>query len=227
MPLTTQEILKLLDGKQMTKGRAGAMLRRSEKPGNYLTADQRAFLQSVYKTPYRKSDVSVPHPQDEATRAQYRRDKDEDLTAVELAWLQRLPLDPAKVTFDDATHLAALANSVKVTKTPASARLVQSVWQPVKQLHDERIAKARVEHVRAGLNDLPDTTIGAIADALAEQHPGVSRDALMHDARDIVKDFEGKRDRDHHRAVERADQQLAQVDEDIRRSTETARESAA
>lgn len=227
MPLTTQEILKLLDGKQMTKGRAGAMLRRSTQAGNYLTADQRAFLESVYEKPYRKADVSQSHPQDEATRAQYRRDKDEDLTAVELAWLQRLPLDPAKISYDDATQLAALAASVKVTKTPASARLVQSVWQPVKQLHDERIAKARVDHVRSGLDALPASTVGAIAEALTEQHPGVSKNALMHDARDIVSDFEAQRARDHQRAVERADQQLAEVDADIKRSTETAREAVA
>lgn len=222
--MTTRELLKLLDGKQMNQGAAKAKLGRTGRPGHYLPADQKRFLESVSTAARPQRGAGPVHPETEASRNQYRRDKDEDLTPVELAWLQRLPLDPSKVTFDDAVRLAALAASIREAKTPASARLVQSVWEPVKHLHDERVAKDRAERVREPLGKLPKTTVGAIADALMEEHPGVSREALMHEAREIVSNFEAQRIRQYERTIEKADQQLAEVNVDVARSAETARE---
>lgn len=224
MAMTTSELLKLLDGKQMNRGAAISRLSRSTRVGHTLPTSQVDFLKAIYDAPRSKANIGPVHPESEASRAQYRRDKDEDLSPVELAWLQRLPLDASKVTFDDAVRLAALAKSIQETKTPASARLVQSVWLPVKQLHDERVAKAATERVRESLPKIPEATLGALADALAEQHPGVSRDALMVEAREIVNHFESQRDRDHERTIERADKRLADLDADVARSAETARE---
>jgi hypothetical protein len=225
--LKPTELLDLLSSSQMNPGRAKNRLHHYSKPGNYLPAAQRKLLQAVADSKRVRNASRVSHPDDESRRQQYRRDKDEDLSPVELAWLQRLPLDPAAVTFDDAAQLAALANSVSQTKTPASYRLVESVWRPVKQLHDERVAKARVEHAREPLTELPDVTLDAIVDALEEEYPGVSRDALRYDAQQIVVDFTDQRDRANERAIERADQHLADVAADISRTNETAREAVA
>jgi hypothetical protein len=167
--MTPKELLDLLSGSNMNAGKAGARLRRGANPGSLLPRAQREFLETVRDTPRRTTTAGVVHPEDEAGRVANRRNKDEDLSPVELAWLQRLPLDPAAITFDDAVQLAALASSVSKMKTPATYRLVESVWRPVKDLHDERLAKAQLEKARAPLPDLPLTTVQAIAASLAAQ----------------------------------------------------------
>jgi hypothetical protein len=108
-------------------------------------------------------------------------------------------------------------------KTPATFRLVESVWRPVKDLHDQRLAKAQLEKARAPLPDLPRSTMQAIAASLAEQHPGVSEDALVVEARAIVEPFEERRQRDRLRSIEKAEKKLLELSEDREHRSELAR----
>jgi hypothetical protein len=221
--MTPKELLAFLSGSNMNGGRAKSRLNHGSRAGNLLPRAQREFLEAVRDAPRRPSTAGVVHPEDEAGRAGNRRNKDEDLTPVELAWLQRLPLDPAAITFDDAVQLAALAGSVSKMKTPASYRLVESVWRPVKDLHDERLAKAELDRARAPLPDLPHTTLEAIAASLEEKHPGVSQQALMIEARAVVEPFEVTRQRDRLRAIDRAEQKLQALTEERSRRSELSR----
>lgn len=70
------------------------------------------------------------------------------LTASDLAWLQRLPTDPAQMTEADVKALARMAAQVD-DKTPVpgpDARLVASIYEPV-VAHLER--QARIEELKA------------------------------------------------------------------------------
>lgn len=221
--MSPKELLALLTNSNMNGGRAGARLNYGSRAGNLLPRAQREFLEAVRDTPRRPTTAGVVHPEDEASRVANRRSKDEDLSPVELAWLQRLPLDPTAITFGDAVQLAALAGSISKMKTPASHRLVESVWRPVKELHDERLAKAQLEKVRAPLPDLPRTTVEAVAASLEERHPGVSQQALMIEARAIVEPFDESRQRDRHRAIESAERKLQQLSDERQRRVELAR----
>src|SRR4051812_16462012 len=108
--LTVQDIQRLLgQSPGMRRGAAMARLGRTKPSDGPLTSRQRAFLEQLADSP-RNEVASVPqHPEEVGRTAQRRgRDTGDDLTAVELAWLQRLPLDPSQVTFDDAAELARL-----------------------------------------------------------------------------------------------------------------------
>ncbi len=56
------------------------------------------------------------------------------LSPSDLAWLTRLPADPASISLEDGQVLAGMAQAL----TPGSAerRLVDSIWLPLKALHD-------------------------------------------------------------------------------------------
>ena len=95
-----------------------------------------------------------------------------ELGPVDLAWLDRLPRDPAAITDADARDLADLAAQVKLG-TP-DERLIRSIFTPVQRLHGHRHAQAELAAVRS----LPPVTVPAAAvnvvtDALAREHPGL------------------------------------------------------
>ncbi len=56
------------------------------------------------------------------------------LSAADLAWLQRLPTDPAAISYEDARVLAGMVQTLPAGS--ADLRLVSSIWLPVKQVHD-------------------------------------------------------------------------------------------
>jgi hypothetical protein len=71
----------------------------------------------------------------------------ESLTPADLVWLQRLPSDPAAVTFADATALAALHQAVSERTNPSDARLVRSIATPVLEHHDRLAAESTLAAV--------------------------------------------------------------------------------
>lgn len=215
MTLTTKDVLSLLDGKQMTQGRALGHLRRGSRPGHSLPRAQLDFVKAVYESYQRKpKGEAVPaHPEKTSIRHRYRRESDGELTPVELAWLDRLPRDPAKVRFEDAERLAALAGSISEMRSPQSARLVNSIWEPVKALHDHRVAAADLERAKRPLPAVPEQVTDALIDALSVDHPGVPRAALHVQANEMlakVRDERQQRHADGLRHAQRRADELAQ-----------------
>jgi hypothetical protein len=89
------------------------------------------------------------------------------LTAGDLAWLDRLPRDPAQVSDDDATAVARLAR--EVAPGTSDDRIVQAAWNPVRQLHDARAREHDLGHAR-NVVTLPTAHLqAALADALADE----------------------------------------------------------
>lgn len=213
MTLTTKQLLSLLDGKQMTIGRALGILRRDEHYPS-LPAAQREFVRAVYEAAREKPGAPVQHPEDAAHRSRReRRDERAELTPVELAWLDRLPRDPAQVRFDDAVQLATLARSISAMHTPTSARLVESIWLPVKAIHDRRVADAKLAQARRPLSALPASTRDAVRAALAVEMPGIADSVLAGQAGEVVRELEDARAAAHADRVRSAEAEVAEVTE--------------
>ena len=168
--LTPGEILGLLakpvNGTQAGKVEYLAQREARPNPANGRpTQSQRAFLDAMRRVPVRLGTAAYRHPE---TNVQFRS-SDDALTPAELAWLQRLPSDPAQVSYNDASALATLAKSV----TGADARLVNSVWQPVKEYHDRNVARLQLESAAQPLPQIPSEALNALADAI-QAHPQTS-----------------------------------------------------
>ena len=157
------------------------------------------------------SRTKVAHPLEHATRAQYRRDTGEDLAPAELAWLQRLSLDPTQISFPDAARLAALAQSISPMQAPASARLIDSVWGPVKELHDRRVAEAQHADAAEPLTRIPSVAIGAIAELIEQQNENLDDLAIASKARQVIANVSTQREDRHSKALARADRALKEL----------------
>lgn len=118
-----------------------------------------------------------------------------EFTATDLAWLNRLPSDPAAVSYDDAVQLASLAAASSSFADPSGHRLVQSIWKPVKEVHDAKAAASALQQSRQQVHDEPGSAVDALADALAaEEQFGPDEDArsrarrMIDDAFDQLED---------------------------------------
>lgn len=212
MNLSAKDIVRLLDPSSMTAGAAMNRRRHASKPSSRVTTRQIAFLDAVIASKDdRKGDVVPTHPEAGATRAQYRRDESTELSPIELAWLDRLPRDPAAVTFEDAERLAALSGQISAMRNPQSALLIETVWAPVKALHDNRVAQAKLALAKQPLPRFPEAVYGAMADALESEHPGVPGEALGVMARQAIEEVRERQERDHSVALDRAQRQVDQL----------------
>ncbi|MDQ6746901.1 MAG: hypothetical protein M3010_02160 [Candidatus Dormibacteraeota bacterium] len=93
------------------------------------------------------------------------------LAPSDLAWLTRLPADPAQVPYDDAVSLASLASGLSAFKYPSDARLLQSVWQPVKEIHDANAARVALDQAQTPVPSVPSSALSALTDAIAAEVP--------------------------------------------------------
>jgi hypothetical protein len=223
MTLTTSELLSLLDGKQMTAGRAIGIIRRDEHRPS-LPPAQRAFVKSVRESSRRRPGPTPTHPENSATSSRTRRDPNAELSPIELAWLERLPSDPAQVRFEDAVELAALASSVSAMRAPQSARLVNSVWLPIKAHHDRRVAEARLAQAREPLPSLPSETKAALAEALAAQNPGLSELARAAEVSEILRTFEEGRAAARETSLRQAEARIKTLDAEAAQYADTTGE---
>lgn len=207
---TIKELNELLGGGATGRGNAIFLAQKLKREGG-SPALRRLCEELIARRPEKVK--LPPHPQQRASRERYLRDNDEELSPVELVWLQRLPRDPKDVTFEDAARLAALAGSISTTKAPSSARLVESVWEPVKALHDKRVAEAQLEQTRQPLPSIPDGGLEAVTELLSREHPGVSEGALNFQAQELLAEFQATRQHDHQRAVAASEAAIEAIDQ--------------
>ena len=209
--ITVENIAHLLTANGSTvRGEVLFFLEQLARKPNSGTPKTRQLLTALAATP-QASRSKVTHPLDHATRAQYRRDNDDDLSPVELMWLQRLSLDPSKVSFPDAARLAALAQSISPMQAPASARLIDSIWGPVKELHDRRVAEAQHADAAEPLTRIPSVAIGAIAELLEQQNEGLDDLAIASKAREVMATVSTQREGQHSKALAAADRDLKEL----------------
>jgi len=99
-----------------------------------------------------------------------------------LAWLQRLPAEPHHIPYEDGRVLAGMAQATPLGSS--DRRLVDSIWNPVKQLHDIGQAKAALANAdAAAVPTPPPATHHVLAAALAREMPMLTPDEVTARAR--------------------------------------------
>ncbi len=173
--LSSAEIVKAVTSTP-SGGSAGSLAFLAHREKGKATVKQSAFLKDAQQQrPVGAAPTAqtYQHPGSLAYRTKPRPDG--ALTAVEMAWLQRLPDDPTKTNFDDAAALGQLAAGVSKMQHPVDARLVGSYWQPVADHHDAAEAEVALSNARStSLPTPPSSTMSALVEAVAHEHPELS-----------------------------------------------------
>lgn len=114
--------------------------------------------------------------------------KEGPLSAAELAWINRLPHDPSKVSHEEARVLAGISKTIGRTQNPGDALLVDHAWKPVKEFHDANSAQVNLTRAKAGAPPIPDTAFGALADAILNETKELTVDEAHSRASALLKE---------------------------------------
>ena len=162
--LTTTDITDLITATP-SKGRRGRMLamqRQLNRDRNSSSAQRKLIAALLEQEPVASAVYS--HPERAVRLDPVRAGKAITLTESDRAWLSRLPTAD-KVTFNDATELARLARQVE-PRTP-DARLIASIWEPVRTRHDRAAAARELDAARQPWPDIPRAALReALVDAV-------------------------------------------------------------
>lgn len=145
------------------------------------------------------------------------------LTPSDMAWISRMPTDPAAVPFDDAVALAGLASGLSTFKHPSDARLVQSVWQPVKEIHDANAARVALDQAQTPVPNVPSSALSALTDAIAAEVPQLDSTEAVARAGAQLGDTLDKRATARQNKVTDARAAIAQASEAAARRTAVTR----
>lgn len=198
--LTTQELTDLLAQPvtQVTRGRAMAMRQRAGNGSQAATAQQR--LLDDYRAAPIEPPETYPHPA--APPVGNRKDKG-PLTQAETTWLTRTfppGQDPATVPHQDARALAALGSGVSPVTDPADARLVASIWDPIKAHHDGRQAQVAIRNARPQ-PPIPTSALPALAATVGAENPGLRPDEAIGRAGELVRTAADRREQARQDAI--------------------------
>jgi len=147
----------------------------------------------------------------------------EVLPPADLAWINRLPTDPTQVSYDDAVHLAALAAAAVTLKDRSAARLVQSVWAPVKELYDAAAAEVTLRNAQLPTPPVPSSVLPALADAIAAENPTLEPDEAVGRAGAQLRDALDQRNTARESKVLDARAAIAKASEAKARRTSTTK----
>lgn len=138
-----------------------------------------------------------------------------ELSPTDLAWLSRLPTDPAQISYNDAVELAALARASSTFADRSSARLIQSVWAPVKEVHDAREAEVALRNAQRPMIQAPSTVLGGLAETVAQENPTLQFDEATMRANNMLREALDKRSAAR-------DEQVALAREAVQRAADSA-----
>lgn len=228
MALTTDQVLKTADlaGRPGVRGAIEAFRRanRSSQNTSTLSRSQRDFLEAVDAMPHTPAPAPYNHPAHKSgfmprgnaadLHAQHRA----PMTMSERAWIERLPTDPTKVSWDDARRLFSLEQTLT---DDDDKHLVRSIAQPIRDYHDRK----EVEHKIGALSnapriDPPRETLGALADAITAATPELTESEALGRASTLLQEHVQKR------AAERA-MQRDQLERHLRSLDATVQERTA
>jgi len=215
--LTTSEITKLIASPPsgLTAGGLAHLARRERRVS---TVKAKAFLDDMQA----QRPVGSGAPTGESYAHPGHTPKDQrrgggPLSAVEMQWLQRLPDDPSKTSFDDASAVAALAADISKMSHPSDARLVASHWLPIRDYHDGNAANVALSNARATpLPPVPSSTLAALAEAVTAEHPELSAGEATGRAKTMLGEATTKRGDARAQAIANAKDKLAALDDTTR-----------
>lgn len=231
--LTSKQILDLIRptrGVGAGKGAAGAAmaLKRHLDSGrgpSFGTTDQRRFLEAFItrdepvkpgSSQVRRQPVKTPysHPERAARfvpqgAGASGTDGRTGLEPADIVWMQRLPTDPAQVTYADAVQLASLMQLTK--PNTADRRLAESIWRPVKHVHDLKAAEVELENARRPLPDVPSTALGALAEAVRAEVPQLTDDEVVGRASNMLREALDGRTAERDQRIAAAEAQVEAV----------------
>jgi len=215
--LSSTEIVKAVTSTP-SGGSAGSLAFLAHREKGKATVKGTAFLKDAQRQrPVGTAPTAqtYQHPGSLAYRTKPRPDG--ALTPTELAWLQRLPADPAHTPYDDATALGQLAANLSPMKQPTDHRLVQSYWAPVKDHHDRNQADVTLSNARATpLPPVPDSTLPALVEAVTTEHPELTPGEATGRAKAMLDQATTKRGDARAQAIEDAKATLAALDDAAR-----------
>jgi hypothetical protein len=211
VPLTSKQLLDLYATPSTSNGFRGRLqsLRRSAHPGGGRMADPDVALIDAISSalPNKATSPGYDSPiRPELAVGNARNPK--PLTPSDLMWLERLPRDPADVSYEDARALSQLAHSTEPGS--ADARLMNSIYEPVRRLHAGRLAQ--VELARLEETPLPDVpanqAVAALAKAYLREIPVLTEDEAVGRAQ---TDYLEARDKARQGRAEKLDEARAAV----------------
>lgn len=212
MPLTAKQILDAVraqPGLDRTRGRLAALKRFSA--GAASDFYEQRLLDQLGDVPTPRRDTPYDNPIAVAGMAPPSNQPPRTLSGSDVAWLQRLPSDPAAVSYTDARTVSRLAQQVQ----PGSgdARLVASVLAPLRRLHDGRAAQVEVRNLERHRSPAPPTgphgADALLAAAIRRETPDLSEDEALARAHTALRDAIAERDAAHAGAVEAAKARVA------------------
>ncbi|OQQ29120.1 hypothetical protein A4U94_03650 [Prescottella equi] len=164
--------------------------------------------------------ATLRHPAEDAARsAPVYPPSVTALEAPDLAWLQRLP-KAEEISYADAVQLARFAQ-FPFGMNSSSKRLVESLWQPVNELYDARVAEAMKAKTVRPLFKIP-SPVGAVAVAIENEHPYLTPEEARGRAEELVDEALAERRAINDRRRAEADSSAAKVAD--RKRTRTAQE---
>jgi hypothetical protein len=83
------------------------------------------------------------------------------------------------VPFEDAQQLAGLVSAVSKMSQPADARLLESIWRPIREFHDKAAAQAELTAAQHPLPEVPSTAYGALADIIGQEADQLNDDERL------------------------------------------------
>ncbi len=177
--LSSKQILDVVSSDPNHPGAAGkvAYLRRSLKTSMGVRTDPPSHYQFA-------DALAAQHEPGTATAEPYRHPGSDPkahapgrggtpLSPSDLAWIDRLPNDPTKMPYEDAAALAGLSASLAGTQHTSDARLVDSVWKPVQEVHDANAARVALDQAQRSVPDVPSSAVRALADSIAAEVPNL------------------------------------------------------
>ncbi|MDH6679244.1 hypothetical protein M2284_003460 [Rhodococcus sp. LBL1] len=224
---SSQRLLSLItmDNTEMNRGRVTALAdagRPKRMNAERYPAVVQEFLDRFLKAMLsQKPDTTAPrHPGADASRS--ARVYPPSVTALEapdLAWLQRLPA-PEEITYADAVQLGRFA-AFPFGANSSSKRLVMSLWKPVEEIYDARLAEASIDKSQRPLFKIP-SPVAAVAVAVEHENRALTAEEARRRAEALVdKALVERRDINMNR---RATAQSASADAAARKASRTAQE---
>lgn len=207
--LTVKQILDLIAARPtpITQGRSMSLLRQVQRD-RQSTGDERRFVEAFAAQTPPKAEI-YSHPEVAASTALRLPGQPTGLQPADLAWLQRLPSDPAQVTYADAVQLASFVRD-SAPRT-SDRRLLDAVWLPVKAVHDLKAAETELANARLPPPTVPSTALNALAEAVGREAPQLDDDEAVARASRLLREALDRRSDERDARITKAQARLETV----------------
>jgi hypothetical protein len=143
--LSVEDIVQALSSEPWRPFDRGQLkaIRRRVNNGSGLTSKGQRLIDWLLRM---QPAASSPTWRNPARLDRFGRPAARSLTASDIEWIRRLPVDPSKLTDEDVRTLAEI--EAEVDNEP-DRRLVRQVLSPARRIHDRREEEAQLREARA------------------------------------------------------------------------------